>query len=641
MQTPSDILKTYWGYSSFRPLQNEIINSVLDGQDTLALLPTGGGKSICFQVPALVKPGICIVISPLIALMKDQVQNLLKRNIKAAAIYSGMHYQQINYTLDNCIHGDYKFLYLSPERLLNEVVQIRLRQMNVNLLAVDEAHCISQWGYDFRPEYLRIAEAREWVNNAPILALTASATTIVAQDIQHQLLFKKHNLFQKSFTRSNLAYVVNELEDKNQRMVQIFNKVKGSGLVYVRNRKKTVEIANMLRQNGIHADYYHAGLTTEQRSQKQNDWIQNKTRVMVCTNAFGMGIDKPDVRMVIHHEIPDSLEAYYQEAGRAGRDEQKAYAVLLYHEADKRAALQKLETQFPPETFLRKVYQSLCNFYQLPVGANTNISYDFDIATFTTNFNLTPQLVYPSLRILAQNELIHLNESFYEPSQIRFAIGAGSLYKFQVEHPQYDAFIKLLLRSYGGVFDQFVTIHEETLAQRGNLPKETVQKFLGKLDQLGILEYLKQKDKPQLTFLHDRVDAKTIRFDAARLTFRKKSATEKLDAMLHYASNQLACRSQQLVSYFNETNATACGVCDICIARKKSSLSTKNFDELEYQIQELLKLKPASLQILVAQINTNNKENLLEVIRYLMDNNKLRYNKNQELEWNNSESFLQ
>ncbi|MCU0442640.1 MAG: RecQ family ATP-dependent DNA helicase [Bacteroidia bacterium] len=641
MLSPSDILKSYWGYSEFRPLQSEIIESVLQGNDTLALLPTGGGKSICFQVPALVKPGICIVVSPLIALMKDQVQNLQKRNIKAAAIYSGMHYQQINFTLDNCIHGDYKFLYLSPERLLSEVVQIRLQQMNINLLAVDEAHCISQWGYDFRPEYLRIAEAREWMNNAPILALTASATAEVAKDIQQQLLFKKPNLFQKSFTRSNLAYVVNELEDKNQRMVHIFKKVNGSGLVYVRNRKKTVEIANMLRQNGIIADYYHAGLTSEQRNQKQTDWIENKARVMVCTNAFGMGIDKPDVRIVVHQEIPDSLEAYYQEAGRAGRDEQKAYAVLLYHEADKRAALQKLETQFPPEPFLRKVYQSLCNFYQLPVGANTSMSYDFDIAAFTKTFNLTPQLVYPSLVILAQNELIHLNESFYEPSQIRFSIGAGTLYKFQVEHPQFDAIIKLLLRSYGGVFDQYTTIHEETLAQRSNLPLATIQKFLTKLDQLGILEYLKQKDKPQLTFLHDRVDAKYIRFDIAQLAFRKKNAQQKLDAILAYAANQHHCRSQHLVAYFNETTARSCGICDICIAQKKAALSAHQLEDLQKQITLLLQTKPLSLQDLVAQFSTLNEENLLQVIRYMMDNDKLRYNKNQLLEWNNNESFLQ
>lgn len=631
------ILKQYWGYDDFRPLQENIIQSVLEGNDTLALLPTGGGKSICFQVPALAKDGICIVVSPLIALMKDQVENLNKRNIKAAAIYSGMSYTLINYTLDNCIHGDIKFLYLSPERLKSDLVKTRLSQMNVNLLAVDEAHCISQWGYDFRPEYLQIAETRLLFPKVPVLALTASATQQVVDDIQEKLAFSRKNIFVKSFTRKNISYVINESEDKEQRMLQILSKVKGSGLVYVRNRKKTQEIANILRKQGIAADYYHAGLPNEIRTRKQEDWIQNKIRIMACTNAFGMGIDKPDVRIVVHYEMPESLESYYQEAGRAGRDEQKAYAVLLYNKADRIMALQKLEASYPPEADIRRVYQAVCNYYQIPIGADIDRSFDFDLMDFCKRFDLNASLVYPAFKILEQNELLLLSESFFEPSKIKFEVGQGLLYKFQVEHQQYDEFIKLILRSYAGVFDQFISINEHQLAQRSKAQTSVVVKVLKQLHKLGIIVYEEQKDKPQLTFLTDRVDASQIRFTKANLPKRKATATEKLNAMIAYAENHMVCRSKKLVEYFDEFTSTDCGICDVCLLRKKTALSNAEFQHLMQQIRILASEQAYLMPLLVKQLNQYKEEKVIEVIRYLLDNDKLRYNASQQLEWNENQ----
>jgi ATP-dependent DNA helicase RecQ len=495
-----EILKQYWGYDTFRPLQEDIIQSVLDGKDTLALLPTGGGKSICFQVPALAGDGLCIVVSPLIALMKDQVENLLARNIPAAAIYSGMSYKEINYTIDNCVHGAYKFLYLSPERLKSDLIKERIGRMDIGLIAIDEAHCISQWGYDFRPEYLQIAEVREQLPGVPVLALTATATPEVVADIQMQLKFPQKNVFVKSFARKNIAYVVNENQDKDQRMLHILSKVNGSGLVYVRNRRKTQELAYFLAKNRINADYYHAGLGFELRNKKQESWIKGKTRIMVCTNAFGMGIDKPDVRVVVHYEIPESLESYYQEAGRAGRDEKKAFAVLLFNHADELEAQKRLDLSFPADKDIKRVYQALSNYYQVPVGANVDRSFDFDMIDFCKKFSLETRVVYPALKILEQCDLIALTESFYEPSKIKFLLGQGMLYKFQVEHPSQDNFIKLLLRSYGGVFDGYVSISETVLAQREKVNESLVQKQLIQLHTMGVLDYEPQKINPSSPF---------------------------------------------------------------------------------------------------------------------------------------------
>ncbi|MES2780731.1 MAG: ATP-dependent DNA helicase RecQ [Bacteroidota bacterium] len=628
-----EILKQYWGYEEFRPLQQDIIESVLSGKDTLALLPTGGGKSICFQVPAMAKEGLCIVVSPLIALMKDQVENLKKRDIKAVAIYSGMNYREINYTLDNCIHGDIKFLYLSPERLKSDLVRERISQMNISLLAIDEAHCISQWGYDFRPEYLQIAEIREMLKDVPVLALTATATPEVVKDIQTQLHFPKPNVFVKSFARKNIAYVVNDSEDKNQRMLHILSKVNGSGLVYVRNRRKTQEIAYLLSKSRIGADYYHAGLPHEVRDKKQEDWIKNKTRIMVCTNAFGMGIDKPNVRVVVHYEMPESLESYYQEAGRAGRDEQKAFAVLLFNHSDELEAVKRLESSFPPEKDIRRVYQALCNYYQVPIGVSVDRSFNFDIIDFVKKFDLETGVAYPALRILEQTDLLALTESFYEPSKIKFLMGQGLLYKFQVEHPHQDEFIKLLLRSYGGVFDQYIVISEKLLAQREKRDEKALRKQLIQLHQLGVIDYQPQKDQPQLTFINHRVDADTIDFRKSLLQKRKVTATEKLHAMLDYAKNSVVCRSKKIVSYFDEYSSEECGVCDICLLRKKVELTTGEFEHMMSRIEDIVNTQPLLLEELVRQLKTFHQEKVIETVRYLLDNDKLRYNVLQQLEW--------
>lgn len=628
------ILKQYWGYDAFRPLQQDIVQSVLDGKDTLALLPTGGGKSICFQVPAMAKEGLCIVVSPLIALMKDQVENLNKRGIKAKAIYSGMSYREINYTLDNCIHGDFKFLYLSPERLKSDLVRERIAQMKISLLAVDEAHCISQWGYDFRPEYLQIAEIREMLKGIPVLALTATATPEVVADIQAQLKFPKPNVFIKSFTRKNISYVVNETDDKDKRMLHILQKVNGSGLVYVRNRRKTQEIAYLLSKNRVGADYYHAGLPHELRNRKQESWISGKTRIMVCTNAFGMGIDKPDVRIVVHYEMPESLESYYQEAGRAGRDEQKSFAVLLFNKADEAEAGKRLQSSFPEQKDIKRVYQALSNYYQVPVGANVDRSFDFDIIDFCKKFTIEAGVAYPSLKILEQCDLIALTENFYEPSKLKFLLGQHLLYKFQVEHPHQDDFIKLLLRSYGGLFDQYVTISEKTIAQREKQDEAVVRRQLIQLHQLGVVDYQLQKDKPQITFLESRADANAIDFRKALLQKRKETATNKLNGMLGYANNIVECRSKKLVSYFDEYSSEDCGICDVCLQRKKTELSANEFEALMQHIHQVTSKQPLMIGELVKRVPGVAEEKIIDTVRYLLDNDKLRYNSSQQLEWN-------
>ena len=633
MQSIHEILQKYWGYASFRPLQEEIIQSVLDGKDTLALLPTGGGKSICFQVPALVLDGICLVVSPLIALMKDQVENLVKRDIKAVAIYSGMSYKEINYTLDNCIHSDVKFLYLSPERLKSELVLERIAQMNICLLAIDEAHCISQWGYDFRPEYLQIVEVKEILKGVPVIALTATATPDVVVDIQKHLAFKKDNVFSKSFTRKNIAYVVNESEDKNARMLHIISKVAGSGLVYVRNRRKTQEIAYLFSKNRISAEYYHAGLSHTIRNKKQEDWITGKTRIMVCTNAFGMGIDKPDVRIVLHYEMPESLESYYQEAGRAGRDEAKAFAVLLFNHADELEALKRLENSYPPEQVIKRVYQALCNYYQVPIGATVDRSFNFDIIDFCRKFSLETLFVLPALKILEQSELVSLTDSFYEPSKIKILMGQGMLYKFQVEHPHQDEFIKLLLRSYGGLFDSYIAINETVLAKREKLDESVVQKQLIQLHKFGVLDYQPQKDNPQLTFLQTRIDAEKIDFKKALLKKRKETSTNKLQAMIGYVNNTIECRSKKLVSYFDEYNNPDCGICDICLLRKKIEMSSSEFEQLICLIEKYTSTQPILLEQLVKKLHPTTEEKIIETIRYLLDNDNLFNNQMQQLEW--------
>lgn len=631
------ILKQYWGYETFRPLQEDIINSILSGKDTLALLPTGGGKSICFQVPAMKLEGVCLVISPLIALMKDQVEQLQKRNIPAAALYSGMSRREQKLIIDNAQNDAYKFLYVSPERLKSTAFRERLEYIKVCLIAVDEAHCISQWGYDFRPEYLLIAEIRDVIKSVPILALTASATTQVVNDIQRKLSFKTNNCFSKSFVRNNLSYVVNTVEDKLQRMLHILNRVKGSGLIYVRNRKNAQDIATFLLQNKISADYYHAGLSNPIREKKQDNWIHNHTRIMVCTNAFGMGIDKPDCRVVIHYEMPESIESYYQEAGRAGRDEKRAYCVLLFHDNDKENAQKRLELSFPDEKKLKQVYQALCNYYGLPIGALPDNSFDFDINEFCQRFALDINIVYPALKLLQQCEWIELTESFFESSKFKFIVSHEILYKFQVENQKYDDAIKLLLRSYGGLFDTYVTINEQQLAKRYNRDKNFVIQFLNSLTTLGLADYQPQKDKPQLQFTTARVAAESLSIKSTMISQRKDLATQKLNAMIGYATNKHVCRSKVLVEYFNEFTSDNCGLCDICIENKKADLDKETTNKLEQTIKKSLINNPIHLKDLINQLEEYPQEKSIAFIRHLIDIGNLQYNNEQKLFWTEKE----
>lgn len=631
MPSIHEILEKYWGFKSFRPLQEDIINSILKGNDTLALLPTGGGKSICFQVPALAKEGICIVISPLIALMKDQVENLIKKNIKAIAITSAMHKREIDIALDNCVHGAVKFLYLSPERLESELVKVRIQKMKVNLIAIDESHCISQWGYDFRPSYLKIAALRELLPAVPMLALTATATTEVVKDIQQKLLFRKTNVLQKSFERKNLSYVVVHEEDKLARLVKIAGNLKGSGVVYVRNRKKTQEIASYLQSNKIAADFYHAGLDMQARDQKQNNWIQNKTRVIVCTNAFGMGIDKPDVRFVVHIDLPDSLEAYFQEAGRGGRDEQKAYAVLLYNQSDKLELERNITNNFPSIEEIKQTYQALANYYQLPTGSGAGLTFNFDIVALCDTYKLNALTVYNSLKFLEREGYISTTEAVYQPSRIKFELNREDLYKFQIASPAFDNFIKLLLRSYPGLFDNFAKINEFDLAKKTGTTRDEIIKKLNYLQELKLLIYAPQTELPQLTFEQERIDVKNLTLSKENFAFLKQRAFERMEAVINYADSNHKCRSQLLLAYFGETNTHRCNQCDVCLEENKNTLHTDEFENISRQIKELLAVHPMQLSTLVNAVTEGNEDKRLRTIQWLLDNKQLKYNENDML----------
>lgn len=623
---PSDIhnlLIRYWGFANFRPYQEEIIKSALKGEDVLALLPTGGGKSICFQIPALAREGICLVVSPLIALMKDQVENLRKKSIPANYIISGMNRREIDIILDNCIYGNVKFLYLSPERLSSEIVIERLKKMKVTLLAVDEAHCISQWGYDFRPSYLKISEIRALFPKTPVIALTATATTEVKKDIQDKLFFKKDHVIQDSFLRRNLSYVVFYEENKMQRMLNIVKKINGSAIIYARNRRKTQELAEFLRKNKVSADFYHAGINTIERSKKQDAWKSGETRVIVATNAFGMGIDKPDVRLVIHVDLPDSLEAYYQEAGRGGRDGQKAYGVLLYNNSDKLDLEDRVQQNFPEPEEIKTTYQALANYYQVAIGTGEGVSFDLDIGSLSTTYNLNPLITYNCLHILEIEELITLSESVYLPSRIHILINNADLYAFLVAHADFDHFIKIILRSYAGSFENYVNIYEKELARRAEISYEEVLRLLKQLDVLGVIDYLPQKDAPQIVFTKPRVDAKNLRISKQNYEDRKKRYVKKINAVLDYATRQSKCRSQMLLAYFGETESHRCGVCDVCIERNKLDLSDYEFSTVKEQVKLLLNKAPATLIETVKKIKNTNEDKAIKVIQWLIDNGKI------------------
>ncbi len=628
------ILKQYWGYNEFRPLQYDIIQSIGKGKgkDTLGLMPTGGGKSITFQVPALAKEGICIVVTPLISLMNDQVKNLQERGIRALAVHSGLTKREVGITLDNCTHGGFKFLYLSPERLGSEMFRKKLAHMDVNILAVDEAHCISQWGYDFRPSYKKIAEIRELFPDVPVLALTATATPDVVEDIQEQLKFSKKNLFQKSFFRSNLAYVVREAEDKEEMLLKILNSIGGSGIVYVRNRKKTKEYASLLVENGISASYFHAGLKPEVKNERQHYWSSGRIRIMVSTNAFGMGIDKPDVRVVVHMTAPDSVEAYFQEAGRAGRDGKKAYAVLLWSNNDNVSLNRMANNSFPEPDTIKRVYDALGNFFQIAVGYGNEATFDFNLGKFCSAFKFSILAAHNSLKILHLAGYINYTEDLQLPSRVHIITNREELYKVQVANVELDHFIKLLLRSYTGLFTQYVAIDESLLADRLRISRNEVYSYLKKLAQMKLISYNPQKKTPLITYTSDRVEPKYIELRKEVYVDRKARLDSRINAIVDYATTGYVCRSRQLLSYFGESSSQNCGVCDVCINRNKLGVDDDDYDIIRSELENILSSGAISYDQLYLRIKTS-RDKLDKVVRWLEDFEIIGENENGLLEW--------
>ncbi len=589
--TPLSVLKKYWHYEAFRNNQEEVIQAVLSGKDTFAIMPTGGGKSICFQVPSMMRPGICLVITPLIALMKDQVNNLKKRGIFSLAIHSGMKFSEVKTTLENAIHGNFKFLYVSPERLETSLFLEYLPSIHINFIAVDEAHCISQWGYDFRPSYLRIASLREIIPETPILALTASATPSVRKDIIENLNFRPgYKIFQQTYDRPNLSYSVFIPPSKENKLISILQKVQGSSIVYCRSRKSTREVSKLLRLNNINSDYYHAGLSTDERNQKQDEWIQNKTRVICCTNAFGMGIDKPDVRTVIHFEIPEALEYYYQEAGRAGRDGLKSYAVLLYHATEISNLEESISLKFPDTKTIRHIYSLLCNHLQLPAGKGKGSSFDFEIAAFVEKYNTNALLTVNTLKILEQEEVLQFSEQFFSPATVEFLAGKSNLEHFESSYPSYNSIIKGLLRSYEGIMEQPVFIDEFTLAKFISSSKEEVIKKLTELHNFRILDYNPRKDKPQIYFPENRQRAEDLVINEKNIHKRKKAFEDRLRKMITYATQKKICRSCFINEYFTGKPGKPCGICDICLAQKQKSINKNEIDTVEQALRESQRL---------------------------------------------------
>ena len=629
MNSLQEILHKYWGYTAFRPLQEEIIQAVLDQKDTLALLPTGGGKSICFQVPALAQDGICIVISPLIALMQDQVAQLQKRGISAVAIYSGMSARQIDILLDNCIYGDTKFLYISPERLKTDLFLARAKQMNINLIAVDEAHCISQWGYDFRPSYLAIKEFKDLFPAVTCLALTASATPPVKQDILEKLALKNPQIFQKSFSRANLSYSILWDDLKEQKLVQMIQKVGGSCIIYARNRRKTQEIAQILSEQGISASFYHAGLALDLRKSKQEDWIQNKFQCMVATNAFGMGIDKTDVRLVVHLDLPDSLEAYYQEAGRAGRDEKKAFAVIIAQENDIIELHSQWEKSYPTTETIKKTYQALSNYLQIAEGSGEMTSYDFDWQEMCRRFQLPTSETFYALKTLESEGLLLMSEAMQNPSKIKIKVSATELYDFQIRNEKFESIIKFLLRQYGGnLYTQFVTISEASISQLFKSPLADIERTLLLLEKFEMIEYEKQNGLPKLTLLAPRANLENLPIIWNSYLAKKERSRTKIDAIESYVRQNQICRTIKIVAYFGETLSQTCGICDICI-QKKHDKTGKSYPEGNEQERKLicqyLKNGPMKLQDLVDCLRPLSRSEATKVIQYSLEAGDIAY----------------
>jgi len=632
MNIYQQILEKYWGFSEFLPLQDDIIKSIAAGNDTLGLMPTGGGKSVTFQVPALAREGICLVITPLIALMKDQVEKLNQLDIRAIAIHSGLSRDEIDVALDNAIYGNYKFLYLSPERLSTEIFKVRIEKMNVNLIAVDEAHCISQWGYDFRPSYLKIVDLREYLPGVPVLALTATATPEVVEDIQEKLKFRPKNLLRTSFERKNLIYTVREAEDKQRYILRLVRQMTGSGIIYVRSRKKTRDLALYLQKNNISCDYYHAGLTHPIRNRKQKDWMNGKIRIIIATNAFGMGIDKPDVRFVIHIDLPDSLEEYFQEAGRAGRDNKPAHAILLYNSGDKLSSEKRVAINFPEPDVIRKIYRALGNYFQIPLGGGKDQVFDFSIADFASRYKQSILTIFSSLKILQLEGYLELTEEIFNPSRIKFLTARDELYRFQIANIDYDVFIKLLLRTYTGVFSDYVTVYEDSLAAKAKVKTETILEYLKKLSSMGIIRYLPQKKTPVIIFTEERLDVKNLRISKENYKDRKDRYTKRMDEVVRYATENIRCRSVSLLEYFGERNAKRCGHCDVCMRNEELDLSKYEYDLAVEEIRDILSGQKMTVENLVDSVSLPENK-AIRVIRWLLDNNRLVLEKDQSLRW--------
>ena len=612
------ILKDYWGYDNFRGIQEDIIRSIGSGRDTLGLMPTGGGKSITFQVPAMAKDGLCIVITPLIALMKDQVRNLRDRGIKAIAIYSGMTREEIIIALENCIFGNYKFLYISPERLDTEIFRIKLRSMKVSMITVDESHCISQWGYDFRPAYLKISEIRNLLPGVPVLALTATATPEVVKDIQQRLAFKEENVFRMSFERKNLAYIVRKTESKQEELLHILKHVDGSAIVYAHNRKRTKEYAQLLNENGITATFYHAGLNNETKDQRQKSWVKGETRVMVATNAFGMGIDKPDVRLVVHVDIPDSPEAYFQEAGRGGRDGKKAYAVLLYARSDKATLKKRITDTFPEKDYIRTVYEHLNYYYQMAMGDGLGCTREFNIDEFCRNFKHFPIQVDSALKILTRAGYLEYTDEQDNNSRLMFTLTKEELYRIHETSPETEKLINIILRSYTGVFTEYAYINEETLSLRTGMTRQQVYDTLISLTRRRILNYIPGKKTPYIIYTRERQEADRLIFTKEVYEDRKESFIRRIEAMTEYAETEDKCRSRMLLLYFGEKNEHNCGQCDVCLSSHSSGIRQGVFDEISRAIEEALKEKDMTTSALMEKLESYDKENVTKALSYLL-----------------------
>lgn len=618
------VLLKHWGYPSYRPMQEDIVDSVIDGRDTLALLPTGGGKSICFQVPAMAMEGVCIVITPLISLMKDQVMHLKKIGIPAAAIFSGMHQNEIELAYNQAVYGDLKFLYVSPERLMTDTFLEAIKKMNVNLLAIDESHCISQWGYDFRPPYLKIAEIRQYIPDTPVMALTATATPKVVEDIQYRLGFKKRNVFQTSYERKNVTYNVIHEADKFSLMYRLFKKMdRGSGIVYVRSRKRTQIIAEWLQSVGISASFYHAGLDAKTRDYRQQLWMDGKIKVIAATNAFGMGIDKPDVRLVVHMDLPDSLEAYFQEAGRAGRDLQPSEAFLLVADTDINKLKDNLKSSYPDLNRIKTIYDALGNYLNIPMGAGENQSYDFNINDFANYYNIPLLEVFNSIKLIEREGIIATSEALNTPSKLFIKANREDLYRFQVEYKEYDPIIKYMLRNIPGILTDFVNIREEQFAQKLNTSVEIIERQLHKLDSMNFLTYIPRNDKPQIQYLTERLNTKYFSLSDEVYKNRKDDATKRAQAVIDFVNNGQVCRSVQLLRYFGEDIKKNCGKCDVCSSKNKMNINDIEYNDISLKLLDAIGDNSLDIKEALRLFGNYHEEKVLSAIRWMLDNNIL------------------